>query len=88
MVVPDWTRAHSQAEWLERYGRKVQYYWLPKSQTQRDEYAEQIAADGLSLLKAIFDPQSPRWLIEIPAVRILHKVWIQNYTWKTEDQLR
>ncbi len=36
----------------------------------------------------IFDPQSPQWLIEIPAVRILHKVWIQNYTWKTEDQLR
>jgi transposase len=38
VVVPDWTRAHSQAERLERHGRKVQNYWLPKSQTQRDEY--------------------------------------------------
>lgn len=88
VVVPEWTREHSQAEWLERYGRKVQNYRLPKSQTERDQYADQIGADGLSLLKAIFDPGSPQWLIEIPAVRILHKVWIQNYTWKTEDQLR
>lgn len=88
VVVPEWTRAHSQAEWLERYGHKVQNYRLPKSQTERDQYADQIGADGLNLLKAIFDPQSPQWLIEIPAVRILHKVWLQNYTWKTEDQLR
>ena len=88
VVVPEWTRAHSQPEWQERYGIRVQNYRLPKSQTQRDDYAEQIGADGLTLLKAIFNEGSPAWLTEIPAVRILHKVWLQNYTWKTEDQLR
>ena len=88
VVVPEWTRVHSQPEWLERYGSRVQNYRLPKSQTQRDEYAEQIGADGLALLKAIFNEGTCAWLTEIPAVRILHKVWIQNYTWKSEDQLR
>jgi transposase len=39
-------------------------------------------------LKAIFNEGTPAWLTEIPAIRILHKVWLQNYTWKTEEQLR
>src|SRR5512133_167658 len=50
--------------------------------------AEQIGADGLALLKAILNEGALTWLTEIPAIRILHKLWIQNYTWKTEDQLR
>ena len=38
-------------------------------------------------MKAIFNEGTPAWLTEIPAVRTLHKGWIQNYTWKTEEQL-
>jgi transposase len=87
VVVPEWTRAHSQSEWLERYGSRVKNYRLPKSQAERDIYAEQIGADGLALLQAIFNEKTTAWLTEIPAVRILYKVWIQNTTWKTEEQL-
>ena len=61
---------------------------LPSSQEQRDAYAEQIGSDGLSLLNAILNSSSPVWLQEIPAVRILHTVWIQSYTWKEDGQLR
>ena len=50
--------------------------------------AEQIGADGPALLQAIFNEDAPDWLRAVPAIRILHKVLIQNYTWKTEDQLR
>jgi transposase len=39
-------------------------------------------------LKAIFNEGTPAWLTEIPAVRIFYSVWLQNYTWKTEEQLR
>jgi transposase len=87
VVVPEWSRAPSQPEWLERYGSRVQNYRLPKSQAERDAYAEQIGADGLALLQAIFNERTTAWLTEIPAVRILYKVWIQNHTWKTEEQL-
>lgn len=87
-VVPDWTREHSTAAWLERYGSRVQNYRLPTSQEQRDDYAEQIGADGLGLLKALWSDSSPSWLREIPAIRILQRVWILNFTWKDEDTLR
>jgi transposase len=88
VVVQEWMREHSQPGWLERYGSRVENYRLPKSQAQRDEYAEKIGADGLALLRAIFGEGAPAWLTEIPAIRFFHEVWIRNYTWKTEDQLR
>jgi transposase len=31
VVVPEWTHARSQPEWLERYGSRLQNYRLPKS---------------------------------------------------------
>jgi transposase len=40
-----------------------------------------IGADGASLLDAIYDAAAPNFLREIPAVEILRRVWIQNYTW-------
>jgi transposase len=42
---------------------------------------EVIGADGASLLDAIYDAAAPNFLSEIPAVEILRRVWIQNYTW-------
>lgn len=39
-------------------------------------------------MKAIFAEGTLAWLTEVPAIRILHTVWIRNYTWKTEDQFR
>jgi hypothetical protein len=38
---------------------------------ERDVYAEQVGADGLSLLNAVWGDNALIWLREIPAVRIL-----------------
>ena len=43
---------------------------------------------GKLLLNAIWDAASPVWLQEMPAIRTLHRVWIQNFTWRDEDHLR
>ena len=88
VVAPDWLLAHVQPAWLECYGSQVQNYRLPTSQEKRDTLADQFGADGLALLNAIWEAESLIWLREVPAVRTLYRVWIQNFTWRDEDQLR
>jgi transposase len=48
VATPDWLRAHSQLDWVERYGTRVQNYRLPSGQAPREAYAERVAADGLA----------------------------------------
>jgi transposase len=76
---PDWLKAQIVPGWVELYERRFDEYRLPKEAPQREALAGQIGADGRHLLQAIFAPASPRWLREIEAVRILHRVWLQQY---------
>jgi transposase len=76
---PEWLKSQIEPAWVERYERRFDEYRLPKEAAQREALAEQIGADGRQLLQAIFAPTSPRWLREIEAVRILHRVWLQQY---------
>jgi transposase len=82
VAAPAWLLAHSQPEWVDRYGPRVDDYRLPEGQADRQAYADLIGADGRALLTAIFAPAAPRWLREVPAVRTLRQVWVQNYTWR------
>ena len=81
VAAPDWLLAHTYAEWVDRYGPRVEDYRLPESQANRDSYAEIVGADGLLLLTAIDAPSAPVWLRELGAVQTLRQVWVQNYTW-------
>ncbi len=81
VAAPPWLRMHSQPEWVDRYGPRVDDYRLPESQADRQAYAELMGADGARLLWAINAPTAPPWLRELPAVQTLRQVWIQNYTW-------
>ncbi len=80
VAAPAWLLAHSQPEWVDRYGPRVDDYRLPESQADRQAYAELIGTDGRCLLTAIYAPTSPTWLREVPAVQTLRQVWVQNYT--------
>jgi transposase len=79
VVAPDWLQAHSCIEWVQRYGRRVDDYRLPTSTAARCAYAEQMGADGDLLLSAIYDPDTPMWLGEVPAVETLRCVWVQQF---------
>ena len=35
VVVPDWLLEHSDAEWVERYGHRIEENRLPKSEADR-----------------------------------------------------
>src|SRR2546428_5636676 len=52
----------------------------PASQAKRDELAIAYARDGYALLEAVYDSSAPAWLREIPAVEVLRRVLVQNYT--------
>jgi transposase len=79
VVVPDWLRAQVPPEWYERYDTRIESTRHPLSAAERDALAATIGADGIHLLRAVYDPPAPAWLRELPAVRVLRQVWVQQY---------
>jgi transposase len=79
-VAPDWLHSLDlPAEWAERYGRRIEDYRLPKGHADRERYANQVGADGWSLLEAFARPTTPAWVRDLPAVVTLRQVWAQQY---------
>jgi len=68
------------ADWNRRYGTPMTSWRPPASQAKRDELAIVYARDGYALLEAVYDSSSPAWLRELPAVDVLRRVLLQNYT--------
>jgi transposase len=79
ICVPDWTR---------RYGTPVTSWRPPASKAKQDELAIASARDGYALLEAVYDPSSPAWLRELPAIDVLRRVLLQNYTRVIHDDGR
>jgi transposase len=86
LVAPEWLLAHSQPEWVDRYGVRLEDSRLPSSEADRQTWALSVGQDGASLLNALFVPHAPSWLREVPAIEIVRRVWLQNYQW-SEGQL-
>ena len=68
------------ADFARRYGTPMTSWRPPVSQARRDELAVAYAKDGYALLEAVYDGSSPAWLRELPAVDVLGRVLLQNYT--------
>jgi transposase len=93
VVAPAWLRAHSPAEWPERYGRRRDDSRLPAGQEERRAWARQTGEDGYALLALVVGPEAPAWLKEVPAIETLRQVWVQQFTveagqvrWRTEAE--
>jgi hypothetical protein len=57
----------------------VENYDLPKTEKERQELASTIAVDGQAVLAAIDADRDQSWLQEIPAVKMLRRVWDEQY---------
>jgi len=68
------------ADWTRRYGTPMTSWRPQASPAKRDELAIAYARDGYALLEAVYDPSAPGWLRELPAVDVLRRVLLQNYT--------
>jgi transposase len=87
IVAGGWLLAHSDPEWVERYGHRIEESRLPRGQEERQATAELIGRDGSTLLTDLYAAEAPAFLREIPAVQILRRIWLQNYVW-VEGYLR
>jgi transposase len=76
------------ADFTRRYGTPMTSWRPPLSAAKRDELAIAYARDGYALLEAVYDPQAPAWLAELPPVDILRQVLLQNYTRSTASHGR
>jgi transposase len=81
VACPDWLAQRiCVSDWTRRYGTPVTSWRPPASQAKQDELAIAYARDGYALLEAVYHPSSPAWLRELPAVGVLRRVLVRNYT--------
>jgi transposase len=73
------------ADFARRYGTPMTSWRPPLSRSGQDELAVAYARDGYALLAAVYDDAAPPWLRELPAVQVLRRVLVQNYTRASTD---
>jgi transposase len=78
-LAPDWVRSWVPQSWFERYGRRIEEGRLPKGETERQQYAEQVGADGALLLARMQQDDAPAVVREVAALDELSVVWQQQY---------
>jgi len=83
-VAPERVRAYVPTEWIERYGERLEHERLPKEEEERKQYANQVGADGWTLLDAVDASSTADWLKTLPAVTTLRTIWEQQF--ESRDQ--
>jgi transposase len=78
-VAPEWVLTHVPAEWVERYGKRLEEERLPKEGPERQQDANQVGADGWMLLQALQAAHTPEWMKTLPAVSTLQSIWEQPF---------
>ena len=78
-MAPEWVRAYVPAEWVERYGERLEHERLPKEEDERKHYANQVGADGGVLLHVLDASSTADWLKTLPAVTTLRTIWEQQF---------
>jgi transposase len=78
-VAGKWLVERSPAVWYQRYGKRMENYQFPKSDSAREQLASSIGEDGYLLLKLIEQDKEMNWLKEVETVKILNQMWEQEY---------
>ncbi|WP_328828905.1 IS1182 family transposase [Streptomyces sp. NBC_00252] len=87
-VDPDWLVPLIEPEWAKRYGRKVEIGKVAGGKVAVRERAEEFGWDGQKLLTAVWAADAPGRLRMLRQVEILRRVWVHQYYWDREGQLR
>ena len=86
-IAPDWVKSWVPQPWFERYGRRIEEGRLPKGEKERQQYAQQVGADGAQLLVKSREEDTPAVVRELAALKELRVVWQQQYE-QQEGSLR
>lgn len=79
LAAPEWLQSQVTTEWVERYGRRVEEYRLPKGEQARADYAALIGTDGFHLLRALEAETAPPQLGGLESVNVLRQTWKQQF---------
>ncbi len=82
-----WLKPRVNAEWFDRYSQRTSNYLLPKTESERQRWVEQVGRDGLWLLEQLYGGEHYPELVDIPAVDSLRRVWLQNF-YQEDGQVR
>jgi transposase len=78
-VAPEWLQSWVPPQWIERYGRRIEEGRLPKGEAARQQYAEQVGADGVSLLARVQQAETPEVVCALASLQELDIVWRQQF---------
>ncbi|MFF2819541.1 IS1182 family transposase [Kitasatospora cineracea] len=78
-AAPDWLAQHADDQVFERYRRRIEDYWLPRTTKDRIALGHQMGQDGMRLLEAVLAADAEPWLRLLPAVEVLRRVWVQEF---------
>lgn len=62
------------AEWGRRYGRAARYDRLPKDKDELAEHVLRVGADGMRILEALAEPETPLYINRLPQAEVLRRV--------------
>lgn len=79
VAVPEWLKSQIAPDWFERYSRRIEDTRFPTSQEGRLALAETYGRDGFHLLHAVYSPNAPAWLREVPMVETMRQVWLHHF---------
>lgn len=77
-----WLAAVMPAQWADRYGRSARHERQPTGAAAVRQYVEQVGADGMLLLQAVYGSTGPVGVRL--AVEVLRQVWVQQF-WHDES---
>ncbi|MER6257840.1 transposase, partial [Streptomyces sp. NPDC001584] len=74
-----WLAALAAPEWFDRYSTRPEDSRFPSRWSARMAQGNQVGADGMTVLAAVWGLTAPPQLRTLPAVEILRQAWIQQY---------
>jgi hypothetical protein len=81
VTAPDWLAGVVDVGvWAQRYGLRMDSWRLPAAAGKRAQLAAVYGVDGQVLLEAVYGTGAPAGLAWLPAVEVLRRVWVQNFT--------
>lgn len=79
VAAPEWLKTQITPDWFERYSRRIEDTRFPTSQEGRLALAETYGCDGIHLLQAVYSPNAPAWLRDVPMVETMRQVWLHHF---------
>lgn len=79
-VEPHWLQSQVPATWFEHYSQRLSSFRLPKTEEEQLTLGLRIGRDGMDLLTQIYASTTPEYLRKLPAVDLMRRVWLQNYS--------